>query len=274
MYRDLLIHMTSDTAGERRLTYALALAETLNARLTGTEVLTTPDVPPVYKPSSVPEVAHALQSHASREASAAEALFASLVKRRPIASRWVGAKGDLVGKLVERARYADLLIVGQEGTEVSPELNPFNLADQLLSRSGRPLIIVPEHLANPPQPRRILIAWDGSREAVRAVHDALPLLRAGEVSIVAANPEDEHLAKDISNPTDLIDHLQMHGVIARHHHARRSRSGTERALLADSQHFDFLVMGAYGRLPLWELLFGGVTVSTIRKSGVPIFMSH
>jgi nucleotide-binding universal stress UspA family protein len=123
------------------------------------------------------------------------------------------------------------------------------------------------------QTRRALIGWDGSREAARAVHDAIPLLLAARarVEVLVA---DEHGG---SAPTaDLIEHLGRHGILvdpARDLHIRNTAGDALLKRLA-AREFDLLVMGAYGR-PVWlEYLFGGTTRSALMRAPTPVLVSH
>ena len=277
VFRDLLVHVTADEAGERRVTYALDLASQLDARLTGVHVLTEPDVPPVFKPSRVAEAAARLAKREKSAAERAETLFRRVVKGRKPPTRWIGLSGHMAAKVCECARYTDVVIVGHEPTEVSAERDPRSLSEIIVQSCGRPVIVLAEDLLAARLPQRILLAWDGSREAVRAVHDALPLLRSADLTVaLVANAEDRHLATDVAKGGDLADHLGRHGVKISHAETRTFPHDEVKAVfdyLASSE-FDLLVMGAYSHSAWREFLFGGMTSSAIQSARLPVFFSH
>jgi nucleotide-binding universal stress UspA family protein len=206
-----------------------------------------------------------------------EALFQRVANRAKGEFRWVGLSGPLVERICERARYADLVIVGQEPTEASAERNPLSLAEGIVHSSGRPILVTPDNAQGLRVPKQILIAWDGSREAVRAVHDAIPLLRSADVvEIVVANSEREHIPEDVAKGTELIDHLAYHGIKIDESNVVRLHQKEPSAILDHlrSSAFDLLVMGAYSH-PAWrEFLFGGTTFAAVRNASAPILLSR
>lgn len=136
-----------------------------------------------------------------------------------------------------------------------------NLAESLVMASGRPIILFPPG-GTVTRLRRILVAWNPTREAIRAVADALPLLVRAETVEVLVVDHQSHQGSHGQEPgADIARHLARHGVQAE---ARRPSSGGEdvdHLLLSRAADFgaDLLVMGAYGHSHLTEWMFGGVT---------------
>ena len=120
-------------------------------------------------------------------------LFTEEAKQRLKGACWFEAAGDMVEGISDRARYADLVILGQYEWQAPLETHPLPIAHSLSLQCGRPVLVVPTHM-QPFALERVAIAWDGSREAVRAVHDALPLLRLSRsvhiVEIVSRSAEN------------------------------------------------------------------------------------
>jgi nucleotide-binding universal stress UspA family protein len=214
-----------------------------------------------------------LEQEAQRDAAAARALFEKTSESRSAPVRWRDLAGDMKRQLCEQAACADLVVLGQYEAQGTPERHPLFLAEEVVLNCGRPVLVLPDNGTARPEMRRALIAWDASREATRALHDALPLLARSraEVEVVAAC---EHGG---SAPTaDLIDHLARHGIAldtGRHLHTRQGPGDALLQRLA-RREFDLLVMGAYGR-PVWmEYLFGGTTRSTFMRTTAPLLVSH
>jgi len=177
----------------------------------------------------------------------------------------------LLDAFVAQARVHDLVLVDAEPEDLTLDRS---LTENLLLSGGRPLIVVPagcEAFRN----RHILIAWDGSASAARAVGDALPLLKAAQtVEIVSVTGEKE-LPKAIMG-ADLAPNLARHDVTVRVNAIPAPDADVAAALRnhAQLQKADMIVMGGYVHSRLLETMFGGVTRSLLGNSSVPLFMSH
>ncbi len=273
MLRDLLVHVDGSEGGRRRVQFAVDLVARLGARLSGLHVIPPVEVPPLYKPSRVEEVATDIGSSLAVDASAAAQVFSEETQGLADAS-WFEASGDIAPEISDKARYADLVILGQYEWQGSPERHPLPIAHAVVMRCGRPVLVVPAAV-KPSTLSKTVVAWDGSREAVRAVHDALPLLRlSGSVQIVTMITP--------SAVTDEVDVESLTGHLARHEikvgtEAVHVRTAEEHASLRkqiEQGHYDLVVMGAYSH-PMWlELIFGGATRSILLSSKIPILASH
>lgn len=269
MIKDILVHVDGTKAGARRVSFALDLARRHHAVLSGLHVAADAAVPPTYKPSMVESAAAELEHRLAEDAKLAERNFAAAIAKQRIRTHWTSLKGAIAPQICEAARTADLVVLGQYEWEGSPEQHPLSLAEVVSRDCGRPVIVVPAAIGEA-RIRRALIAWDGGREATRALHDALPLLDGATVEIVAA-PDT---AGDTSVPA-LVDHLRHHRIITEGNvHLRGGSTATLLMERLRQKHFDLLVMGAYGH-PAWvEFLFGGTTQTTLLGSMVPVLVSH
>ena len=179
-----------------------------------------------------------------------------------------------------QARVADLLVLSQpeDGAE---------LVHQVLPHAGRPVLVLPTALVTadtPPQsPRRILVAWDASREAGRALASALPLLRQAElVELIMCETEAAgRVARDVQL-ADPLPYLAQHGVRAtlRHHTLaggglfHRDVVGEALLSVAAEDGFDLMVMGAYAHSRLRETFLGGVTRTVLAQMTLPVLFEH
>jgi nucleotide-binding universal stress UspA family protein len=143
--------------------------------------------------------------------------------------------------------------------------------------SGIPVLVVPIGPIPTSVGQRILVAWYGSHEAARAVHDSLPLLRqAGQVSLLAVNSNEQGHIGSGANPAAMAAHLERHCITAELIETHSGEKSVMEILLARIAEVgaDLLVMGAFGHSRLKEFLFGGVTYDLLQKLPVPVLMSH
>jgi nucleotide-binding universal stress UspA family protein len=167
--------------------------------------------------------------------------------------------------------YADLLVLGQREPGMPSPPPGGDLAAHVLFACPRPLLVVPYIQQDTAVGKRILLAWNGSVEAIRALNAALPLLRqADSVAVASFRPADEPAADP-----DLLPYLARHGIDATLVEASPGLDSGEPLLsLVADQGADLLVMGGYGRAQLSELLLGGVTQSILQAMTVPVLMAH
>ena len=182
----------------------------------------------------------------------------------------VGIENDQIGRI---ARRFDLAIVGQPGRK--PSLPDQVVDEGVLFESGRPVIFVPYIQTGGVNLDRIMVCWDGSRTASRAVADAMPFLKKAkqvEIVIVSNKP-----AKADELPgVDLGQHLARHGLkvdIKRITSPDNDVPSTILSHAADSSA-DMIVMGGYGHSRLREFVLGGATRGLLESMTVPVLMSH
>lgn len=271
-FRDILVHVDNSKNAAARVETAVALATAQQAHLTGLYIRTQPQVPEFVRVQLGREVQELQQRHAAQAEAEAEALFDS--RSRGIDTEWRSAAGDVVQLAGLSARYSDLTIVGQTDPDAD-EVTP--LADHLVLEAGRPVLVVPFAGRFPQPGKRVMVAWNASREATRAVNDALPLLRqADSVRVIAINPNGGPAGHGDIPGADIGLHLARHGVKAEAEHIRADDIEVGDLLLSRlaDEDIDLLVMGAYGRSRLRELVLGGATRQILRHMTVPVLMSH
>jgi nucleotide-binding universal stress UspA family protein len=143
--------------------------------------------------------------------------------------------------------------------------------------SGRPVLIIPRAGSGHELGQNVLVAWNGRREASRAVFDALPILQqAKAVRIVAVNPQsDEEAAQDVA-ALDIRGSLERHGVRCEPVQTVGPRGGVGQTMLTCAKDYgcDLLVMGCYGHSRLREFVLGGATRHVLSHMTIPVLMSH
>jgi nucleotide-binding universal stress UspA family protein len=231
---------------------------------------------PTYVEAHIsPEILEIQKNRLLDEANEVKALFEERLGNAGIAGEWRLGEGPAHEVVATSGRYADLVVVGQDNPDEWAFGNVPDLAVELVFAVGRPVLVVPYIGAPATLGERIMVAWDGSREATRAVNDALPLLeRAKHVTVLAINPTGR---RDGDIPSaDICLHLARHGVEAEAAHVESGEIGVGDMLLsrAADDGADMIVMGAYGHSRLREMALGGVTRNLLAHMTVPVLMSH
>lgn len=171
--------------------------------------------------------------------------------------------------LTEHARVFDLAIVPSYGHSETQ-----SVAEALIFSSGRPVLMLPE---NPEGEAfgSVVIGWDGSRGAARAVHDSMPFLRQAEAVHVVSITSDKELPASPSTQ-DLVQHLAHHGITASAHaeDAKGQDAGAALVRVTRTLGGELLVMGAYGQSKIREFVLGGATRTILTSAAVPVLLSH
>lgn len=269
--RHLVVHIDRSARCAVRIDLAVGLAQRFDATLTGLFAENDPHVMTVAALDPVGALAP--------EAAAAQADFRERVESRSIRFDWqavMTASDDaLVRQTLRVAGNADIAIFGQHDLDRADARIPADLAEQMILRSGRPVLVVPYagHFAG--IGRRVLVAWNGGREANRALNDAVPILSSAEyVVLLAINPEPDEGPGARFAP--VTRHLRAHGIDARIETLRVENIGAMDMLLSrlTDEGIDLLVMGAYGQYAGPLLHRGGGTRHILRHMTVPVLMAH
>ncbi|MED5597086.1 universal stress protein [Janthinobacterium sp. P210006] len=192
---------------------------------------------------------------------------------------------EAAGGISLLARYADLVVISQYNAKDKSPSVMRDFPAYVLLHAGRPVLIVPyapplPRLAPPAAARNVLISWNASKEASRAVSAALPLLQRAEQVHVAIFDAQVHAAEHGEQPgAELLHYLARHGVDARLHlldggGVRRGDIGEALLSQAGDLSADLLVMGAYGHSRLRETILGGVTRTILQSMTIPVLMAH
>lgn len=274
-YRSILVHLGSDARSEVRSRLAMTLAQRFGAHLSGLYV-----IPPLIMPASFgspmpmlsPEIVEAQRDMMARTAADAAERFTQLARAEGIGVDAETLEGDPGLRLAERARYADLTVVGQSEQEGIATLVR-QLPEQVVLESGRGVLVVPYAGRFDAVGERVVIAWNGGREAVRAAEAAMPLLeRATSVTVFEMDPRDGTGGRALA----CAHALARHGVRAEARHTLTAGVAQGEILLSTVAEAgaDLLVMGAYGRSRARELILGGVTRSVLAHMTVPVLMAY
>ncbi|MFH0131861.1 universal stress protein [Variovorax sp. VaC1] len=184
--------------------------------------------------------------------------------------------GEPVDAVVDHGRTSDLIIVGQADERATVDAAVRQLPEEVMLHAGRPVLIVPRAGRFDAALDRVLVAWDGSREASMSLRGALPLLRkAAKVSLISLLRGGDANAGRTLCPAEMIAWLSRHGVQAGIEQRLTAMHFAD-ALLdhATTMQSDLLVMGGYGHACARERMLGGVTRDVLARAAIPVFMAH
>jgi nucleotide-binding universal stress UspA family protein len=276
MIKDIVVNLGVGERANQAGDYAVSFAAAFDAHLAGIAFLYDPIVP-ISGAGYIP--ADVIDTQERDNAAAAKAAldrFAAASKRAGISAEPLTMSASLGGVAEQFGRIArrfDLSIVGQAepGTSAVEDV----IAEAALFESGRPVIVVPYIQKEPLKLDQVMVCWDGSRSAARAIGDAVPLLKKSkrvEIIIVA----NERGKQDEIAGADMGAHLARHGLNVEVRRMALGDIDVADVLLshAADSGCDFIVMGGYGHSRLREFVLGGVTRSIFRSMTVPVLMSH
>ena len=275
MIRDIIVNLSIQEGSEPTLDYAVSAASSLEAHITGIAFAYSPTTPV----SGLGYIrAQIIDEQSNNEAMAKAVIdrFSAASERAGVSAeqRMLNANIDKAGDQFARiARLFDLAIVSQADPDGSAVEGM--ISESTLFGSGRPIIIVPYIQKAPFELDRVMVCWDGSRPAARAVADAMPFLERAkqvEVVIVTNEPRKDNEVEG----ADVGQHLARHGVNVEVRRIPRGNIDVADALLshAADSGVDFMVMGGYGHSRMHEFVLGGVSRSIFHSVTVPTLMSH
>jgi nucleotide-binding universal stress UspA family protein len=269
-YKDIVVHVGEDAHSNERLKVAIALAQRHNAHLTGVYVLSYPVVPGFVQAEVPTEVIEQRYQEIREQAEKRRGEFDATAQKEGASAEFRVMEGDAVDAVAMCARYADLVVVGQPDPD-NPATDD-RVAEGLILAAGRPLLMVPYVGDHSHIGQRVLVAWNGTREGSRAIHDAMPFLTAAEeVVVFGVNPPNDHIAG-----ADMCTHLARHGVNATPKHVVAPDLSAGDAILSAiaDNNIDLLVMGGYGHSRLREMALGGATRQVLQSMTCAVVMSH
>jgi nucleotide-binding universal stress UspA family protein len=253
-YKDILVYLDPTAESLERLRFAVGLAKAHGARLIGVDV------------GAASGVDGAESSEVTRQT------FVSSSGDAGVKAVFVPAERPGEGETFTHC--VDLMVAPAPGGAPRDMVRHGTL-ERALTESGAPMLILPRDWTAGTVGENIVVAWNASREALRAVHDAMPFLeKARKVTVFCFSSRPSDLR---ASAVMLVQHLEAHGVAAQVSDWTNTGDLTAiEALFAslDTQDADLIVAGAFGHSRLYESLFGGVSLDLMRQQSVPVLMSH
>ena len=277
-YKTILVHVDTDARSPARVELAAQFAQRDDAHLIGLHAFAPLRAPAYVRAEMGDEWLALEQQAAQRIARDLEAAFQDVARRNGIAgAEWRVSRLDAAEAFSLHARFADLVVLGQHDADEQRGSVDADFPEIVALQSGRPVLVVPYAGRFEEVGRQVLIAWNGSREATRAVTDALPFLRRAKgVTVLSVNAPRGRAGDGWVPGTDCALFLARHGV--------KVEASSDPAVDIDVGNYllsrasdlgaDLIVMGAYGHNRLRELVLGGVTRTIVQHMTVPVLLSH
>jgi len=289
--RTVLAAISGGIASEGAMETECGLAKCFGAHVEGLHVKPDPaDILPLFGTDvGVPMYGDLLklaEEQAAQSAGRAKAAFMSAIAHHalPERARPAGPDGGVVGEasaswreevgfasavVARRARFFDLVVLGRSGRVIDAPYS--DTIEQAILEAGRPVLIAPLRVGPPPC-ETVVIAWNDSASAARAVASAMPILRqAKAVHVISAG-------KAGARPNDeLAEYLAWHGISAASHPAAPVAGVPIGELLIAAARdcgADLLVMGGYGHALWREMLFGGASRQILATARLPLLITH
>jgi len=276
MLKNIVVNLSVGEAADAATAYAVSVATTFESHLAGIAFNYEPSMAEFGYEGVAVSLIEQEREKAARLADAAIAKFEESARRQGVSAESHRLDANFAGageQFATLARRFDLSVVTQaEPRKVVPE---GMIIEAALFDSGRPVLAVPYIQKTGLTLDRVMVGWDGSRNAARAVGDAMPFLtRAKAVEVVMVTAER---AKSDEMPgADIAHHLARHGLnvsVQRIVSVETDVANTILSYAADAGT-DFLVMGGYGHSRLREFVLGGATRGILAAMTVPVLMSH
>jgi nucleotide-binding universal stress UspA family protein len=276
MIKDVVVNLSGAQEQDVAADYAISLAKTFGAHAVGVAFIYEPVIPGSLLGGIPTDLIEVQREENAKAAKSAVGMFETAAQRDGVSAETrlldasIAGAADLFGRI---ARRFDIAVVGQAQHEqrASEEL----LIEGALFGSGRPVIIVPQVQTEPMTLDGVLVCWDGSRPAARAIGDAMPFLaRAQSIEVLVVTGERDK-SGEITG-TNMKRHLARHNIDVEIKRIAAGNVDAQSAIMAHAADSgaDFMVMGAYGHSRLREFILGGVTRSILKSMPVPVLMSH
>nr|WP_314859816.1 universal stress protein [uncultured Undibacterium sp.] len=278
-YKTILVHVDETQSSVKRTQIAHTLAAKFDAHLTG--IALTGVSRYIFESTDLgvgdPNIMLHLSTLRERAEKAIARFKQSSTDLGISTTECVIANDEANGGLGLRARYADMIIIGQTNlNEPSPSVMS-DFPEFMVVNSGRPVLAIPHSLKSASTiGERCVVAWDGSRESARALTDAIPLLKLSKlVQVLIVNPNQTDQAHGEEPGADVALFLTRHGINVEIT-TRFSTHDKGEAILSACKEIsaDLLVMGAYGHSRFREMIMGGATRTVLKTMEIPVLMAH
>jgi nucleotide-binding universal stress UspA family protein len=278
-YKTVMVCLNEVNRIERLLDFATEIADHQSAHVLGLYVIPAVQIYPSVTIDLSCHVFEAYREFFKQHAQHVKDSFDSCMRRSGLNSEWYLVHGEtplVADTVIEHGMAADLVIASQVDRSDSFGVE-LDFVERVVMGLGRPLLLIPNTTTSRTLRGKVLIGWNGTREAARAAFDAIPILQqAKAVTITWVDPQKTLEAPRAVPCAELATALTRHDVTA-------TAEGFPTAGLTAGQALkmraldlgaDLLVMGAYGHTRISEFVFGGATDFMLKNMPIPILMSH
>lgn len=272
--QDILIHVRSFETHTAAAHFGVQLAARLRAAVTG--VFASPDplyVAPAYQPEALmTAITENRRQFLQGALHARQAFVDWATSAGAVRAEWLVAQGPANDALAQAATWHDLLVLDHGDEERD---SPWDIP-RLVLRVGIPCMVVSSRQPQSTEFARIAVAWNGSPEALRAIHSVLPFLRGKQVLLMHGQASERYRGVDWQPPFNICEYLRHRGVMVELRSIEAKPDEAGGVLLDEAKRFDadLLVMGAYGRSRFSEWMLGGATRHVLTFADLPVLMQH
>jgi nucleotide-binding universal stress UspA family protein len=272
--KDIVVGLALRDPDDKGRDYSLSMGAALDAQVTALAYALEPSVPSGIYPEFTADLMQRYRAEAKAEAEGARARFLQAAERAGVRHDCQVAHATVQQATADfalRLRTADVAVLAQHRSDDLERVGDL-FAEAALFRSGRPMIVVPKDYRHEYSAARVLIAWDASVHATRAVAAALPFLStASEIEVLTIREANK--GEDLRGAA-LVKYLQLHDLNAEL--TVRDDPDIPKAIVRQAEVFraSLTVMGGYGHSRFREFVFGGATRYILRALQNPVLMVH
>lgn len=278
-YKTILVCLTTETNAERLMKAACAVARKFDAHLIGLHTRQAMLVHPGVAVHLTPQSIEAFNDAQNRQAEQIQTIFEQQTANETFANEWrlVNADaGSASEQLVEQARRADLVIMSQADPE-HDRADQSDIQRDVIQGSGRPVIVIPNVGEYTQFGNNIMIGWSATREATRALHDAIPFVRdKGEATVMWVTHSERDADYLGQSAAEVASGLERHGINTTVTHWQNADIKIGDALLneASENGADMIVTGAFGHSRFYDFAIGATTTHLLKHMTVPVLFSN
>lgn len=278
-YKTILVCLTTETNAERQMKAACHLARTFDAHLIGLHTRQAMLVHPGVAIHLTPQSIEAFQDAQARQAEQIRTVFEQRTAKETFPNEWrlVDAdSGSASGQIVEQARRADLVIMSQADPD-HDRADQSDIQRDVIQGCGRPVIVIPNAGDFESFGRKIMIGWSATREATRALHDAIPFVRdKGEATIMWVTHSERDADYLGQSAAEVASGLERHGITTTVTHWQNADIKIGDALLNEAAETgaDMIVTGAFGHSRFYDFAIGATTSHLLKHMTVPVLFSN
>lgn len=274
-FRHIFVHLDSSEHCEKRVVAALVMAQRFDAHVTAVFSQVDGVIPDYGIPEGLPKTTGSVGGWVV-DKFAERARDADVRFNADVAT--LGSASVVIKEVTEAARNSDVAILGQHDPNNTLGETPEDLVEHVLLDSARPVLVIPYAGLFHDIGTRVLVGWNGTREATRALNDGMPLIaNAEEVRLLTVQPPRNMTKPFEEKQRRLMDHLRIHGIAPLLLREPKSGDMSIANLLVSritDYGCDLLVLGGYGHYGFPAVLRGGVTRSLLKQTTVPTLLSH
>ncbi len=278
-FKTILVSLNDVSRSDTLIATSVALAEKHDAHLIGVYVIPAPQIYPSMSPHVTPVIIDEFKTFFEERCDKCKADFNEAVRKAGVRAEWrkiEAPTSNIADAVIEHGLQADLIVASQKNEKANDGLEA-NFCERLVMESGRPVLLIPCMGQIKSIGENVIVGWNATREASRAVFDSLPILETSKSTrLIWVDPHSDGERSGNIPGSEMATTLARHGVksIAEAMPTNHLDGGNALLNRAAELGADMIVTGAYGHSRMREFVFGGTTRTLLSDMTVPVLMSH